>query len=155
MTIKARKNQPVIKNRRAAFRFELLDTFECGMALWGSEVQSLRRGQGSLEEAYAHMKEGEIWLRGMHIAPYEHGQVHSHEPTRARKLLLHKREIDKLGPKLKQRGLTLVPLKVYFNDRGLAKLTLALARGKTHRDKRQDMQKRDAKREMDRAMRRR
>ena len=153
MVKKKPKSPPVIKNRKAAFRFEILDTFECGIALWGSEVQSLRKGLGSLEEAFALLKDGEIWLRGLHIAPYENAHVNAHVPTRTRKLLLHRREIDKIAPKIKQRGLTLVPIKIYFNDRGLAKLTLALAQGKTHRDKRQDLQKRDAKREMDRAMR--
>ena len=155
MAKKERIAAPVARNRKARFRFELLDTFECGIVLHGSEVKSLRAGHGSLEEAFAYVKQGELWLRGMHVSTYEHAHAKSHEALRARKLLVHKREILKLAPKLQQQGLTLVPLEVYFNERGLAKITLALARGKKHRDKRQDLQKRDAKREMDRAMRRR
>ncbi len=155
MAKKARASGPVIQNRRARFRFEILDTIECGIVLAGTEVKSLRAGQGSLEEAFARIQKGELWLRGFHIPPYEHGNVQNHDPTRPRKLLLRKREINKLTPKLVLRGLTLVPLKVYFNERGLAKVSLALARGKTHGDKRQDQKQREAKREIDRTMRRR
>lgn len=155
MPKKEQKNTPVIRNRKARFRFDLLETIECGIVLKGSEVKSLRDGQGSLEEAFARIEGKEIWLCGCHIPPYEHGNVQNHVPTRRRKLLMHAREIAKLGPKLTLRGYTLVPLEVYFNKRGLAKLTLALATGKSHRDKRQDMRKREAKREMDRVMRRR
>ena len=155
MPKKGQKNAPVIRNRKARFRFDLLEKTECGIVLKGTEVKSLRNGQGSLEEAFARIQGGEIWLYGFHIPPYEHGNVYNHEPNRRRKLLMHAREIAKLGPKLNLRGFTLVPLEVYFNERGLAKLTLALATGKSHRDKRQDMHKREAKREMDRAMRRR
>lgn len=155
MAKKAGPSQVAIGNRKANFRFEILDRIECGVVLRGTEVKSLRTGQGSLEESFARIEGGELWLRGFHIPPYEHGNVQNHDPLRPRKLLLHKREIAKLAPKLMVRGLTLVPLKLYFNERGLAKVTLGLAKGKTHGDKRQAMKTRDAKREMDRAMRRR
>lgn len=152
---KAIQSAPTLNNRKASFKFELLDLFECGIVLLGTEVKSLRQGQGSLDEAYALIQGGEIWLRGFHIPPYEHGNVLNHEPTRKRKLLLHAREIKKIKPKLELRGFTLVPIKVYFNDRGLAKVTIAVARGKAHADKRDSLKKRDAKREMERAMRHR
>jgi len=145
---------PSIRNRKAHFRFEILEKIECGLVLQGTEVKSLRDGQASLEEAYARIQDDEIWLIGAHIAPYEHGNVMNHEPTRPRKLLLHRREIRKLLPKVIQRGLTMVPLAIYFNQRGLAKCTVALAQGKAHRDKRDDIRKREQKREMDRVQRR-
>ncbi len=155
MAKKTPRKQPSLQNRKARFRYELLDQFECGVVLLGTEVKSIRAGQGSLEEAFATIDAGEIWLRGFHIPPYDHGNVHNHDPNRRRKLLLHKREINKIEPKLTLRGLTLVPVKVYFNERGLAKVTLALAKGKTHGDKRQDLKTRDAKREMDREIKNR
>ncbi len=155
MAKKAPPRPAAVQNRKARFRYELLDRIECGIVLRGTEVKSIRAGQGSLEEAFATVHDGEVWLRGFHIPTYEYGNVHNHDPNRRRKLLLHKREIIKLAPKLTLRGLTLVPVQVYFNERGIAKVTLALAKGKTHGDKRQDMKTRDAKREMDRAMRRR
>jgi len=154
MAKKTGKIPKTIRNRKARHSFELLDAVECGIVLRGTEVKSLRDGQGSLEEAFARIHDQELWLYGFHIPPYHHGNVHNHEPTRRRKLLMHKREIARLATKLALRGLTLVPLDLYFNNRGIAKLTLALATGKKRRDKRQDLQKRDAKREMDRAMRR-
>lgn len=147
--------RPRIRNRKASFRFELLEKIECGIVLQGTEVKSLRAGLGSLEEAFARVQNGELWLLGFHIPHYEHGNVNNHDPNRPRKLLLHKREIVKLMPKVTQRGQTLVPLAVYFNDRGIAKITIALAKGKTHGDKRQDLKSREAKRDIDRAMRRR
>ncbi len=143
------------RNKKASFKFEWLEKLECGIVLRGTEVKSLRVGQASLEEAYARIEDDELWMIGFHIPPYEHGNVQNHDPTRRRKLLLHRREISRLGQKVVLRGLTLVPLDVHFNERGLAKVTLALARGKTTHDKRQVLQKRDAQREMDRAMRRR
>ncbi len=155
MTNKSHPNRPIIQNRKAKFRYEILDRIECGLVLQGTEVKSLRAGGGSLEEAFACVEGGAVWLRGFHIPPYTHGNVQNHDPLRRRKLLLHKREIGKLAPKVAVRGLTLVPLEVYFNDRGIAKVTLGLARGKAMGDKRQDMKKRDAQREMDRAMKRR
>lgn len=146
---------PVIRNKRASLKFEILEKVECGIALRGTEVKSLRAGHASLEEAHARIKDEEIWLLGFNIPPYSHGNDLNHDPTRPRKLLLRKREIRKLEPKVTLRGQTLVPLKVYFNDRGLCKVTLALARGKTHSDKRETLRAKDQKREMDRAMRKR
>jgi len=155
MAKKAKKDGAVGRNRKARLRFEILETEECGILLTGTEVKSLRNGQCSLDEAFARIFDGEVWLYGCHIPPYQHGNVHNHDPLRRRKLLLHKRQIEKLVPKVREKGQTLVPLEVYFNDRGLAKVTLALAGGKTQRDKRQDIQKREAQREIDRALRRR
>ena len=146
---------PRIQHKKALHRFEVLEKLSCGIALQGTEVKSLREGQGSLDEAYARIERGEVWLIGFHIGPYSHGRTQAHVPKRTRKLLLQRREIKKWEPKVTQRGLTLVPLEVYFNERGLAKVILALARGKTHRDKREDLKKAEHKREMDRAMRRR
>lgn len=149
------QDQPAgIRNKKATHKFEILEKVECGVVLRGTEVKSLRMGSASLDEAYARVDGEEIWLIGFNIPPYKHGNLMNHEPTRPRKLLLHKREIRKLLPKVVQRGQTLVPLRVYFNERGLCKVTLALARGKTHGDRREDLRKKDQKREMDRAMRR-
>ncbi len=144
-----------VRNKKAQYRFEVLERLECGLVLVGTEVKSLREGQASLDEAFARIKDGQVWLYGLHIAPYSHGNVHNHEPLRPRKLLLHRREINRLGPKLAQKGLTLVPLQVYFSTRGLAKVELAVARGKATHDKREDLKKREHKREIDRALRRR
>jgi SsrA-binding protein len=154
MTKSPDRQPPVIRNKKAHHKFHVLEKFECGMVLTGTEVKSLRAGRVSLEEAYARVRGDEVWLVGCHIAPYEHGNVMNHEPLRPRKLLLHRREIRKVIPKITQRGLTLVPLRIYFTGRGLAKCSLALASGKAHRDKRQDIKTREQKREMDRAMRR-
>jgi SsrA-binding protein len=152
---KDQQKTAAIRNKKAIFRFELLEQFECGIVLTGAEVKSIRSGQGSLEEAFATIEGGEVWLRGLHIPQYENDAMAQHEPIRRRKLLLHNREIRKIAPKLTLKGLTLAPLKIYFNERGIAKVTIALARGKSHQDKRQDIAKREAKREMDRAVRRR
>ena len=152
---KSTPSPPHIRNKKARLRYQILETLECGLVLLGTEVKSLRQGRASLDEAFARITNGEIWLHGFHISPYEHGNVHNHDPLRPRKLLLHNRQIAKLQPKVLQRGLTLIPLNVYFSPRGLAKVELALVQGKTHRDKRQDLRKRDDKREMDRALRRR
>ncbi len=149
------KSTPTVRNKKARFQFELIEDFECGIILTGTEVKSLRNGGCSLDEAYAKHKNGEIWLVGCNIPPYSHGNNVNHSPTRARKLLLHKKQIAKIAPQLTLQGLTLVPVDIHFNKRGLAKVTLALARGKKMADKRQALKKKDAKRDMDRAMRRR
>lgn len=148
------KEMPQIRNKRARHRFEVLQTAECGLLLVGSEVKSLRAGQASLEEAFARIRGHEVWLLGMHIPPYAHAGLKGHEPTRPRKLLLHRREIEKWTAKVTQQGLTLVPLAVYFNARGLAKVELALVRGKRQHDKRQDLKKREHQREISRVVRR-
>ena len=146
---------PVLKNKKARYNFELLDRMEAGIALTGSEVKSLRDGKASLDEAFAVIRDGEVFLRDCNISPYPMAGYAQHKPTRERKLLLHRREIKKWSGQVIQRGLTLVPLKLYFSDRGMVKVLLALARGKTHGDKRGDLKKRQHQREMDRAMKRR
>jgi len=123
------------------------------LVLCGTEVKSLRAHACKIDEAYARIRDGELWLLGCHISPYSHGHGSNHDPVRPRKLLLHQREVAKIKAKIELDGLTLVPLKMYFNERGLAKISVALARGKKLADKRQDHQTRDHKREMDRALR--
>lgn len=145
----------VCRNRKAGFRYEIIEKFECGLVLVGSEVKSLRARTASIEEAYARIDNGELWLVGAHIPPYSHATAFNHDPTGKRKLLVHSREIRKLTPKVEQKGLTLVPLLVYFNERGKAKVQVALCRGKSTSDKRETIKKREAKREMDREARRR
>ena len=144
----------VATNRRAKFDYQIVDTFEAGMVLLGSEVKSLREGKASINEAYASEREGELWLEQMNIPPYTFARDGGHEPTRPRKLLLHKREITKIGEKMREQDLQVVPTKVYFLN-GKAKIELALGKGKRTIDKRQSIKKREQKREMDRALRRR
>ena len=146
---------PRIVNKKVRYDFELLEQVEAGIALTGSEVKSLRDGQASLSEAYALIREGELFLIGCNISPYPMAGYAQHKPTRERKLLLHRREIHKWLKRVTERGLTIVPVEIYFNERGLVKVRLALARGKTHADKRQDIKQRDDRRDMDRALRRR
>jgi len=148
-------NDTICTNRKAGFRFEILEKLECGVVLVGSEVKSLRDHNASIEEAYVRIDGDELWLISSHIAPYTFANTQNHEPLRKRKLLVRKHEIRKLRPRVEQKGLTLIPMRIFFNPRGLAKVTIALARGKTIGDKRQTMKARDDKREMDRAMRRR
>lgn len=155
MARKRAQDHSICRNRRATHRFEILEQIECGIALQGTEVKSLREGAASLEEAYARIERDEVWLIGCHIGPYTHGHTRIHESLRRRKLLLHARQIRKLKPMLDRRGLTLVPLRLYFNDRGIAKLVLALAQGKKVSDKRQALKQREHQRDMERATRRR
>lgn len=147
-------NQTVAENRRAKFDYFLEEFFEAGIMLTGTEVKSLRHGQCSLSESYVIVKAGDIWLTGSYIAPY--GTVGSHlqhDARRFRKLLLHKREVAKLSAATKQKGFTIVPVKLYFNARGLAKVTIALAKGKAEHDKRQTMKERDWNRDKARVLR--
>jgi SsrA-binding protein len=144
----------VASNRRARHDYAILETFETGIALTGNEVKSLRGGRASLAEAYARVRDGEVWLEGMHIPPYEAGDKRSHLPVRPRKLLLHRREISKLTDAQQQDRLALVPLRVYFTH-GLAKVELALARGRRTHEKRQAIAKREHEREMRREVGRR
>jgi SsrA-binding protein len=144
----------VASNRKARHDYAITDTFEAGMALTGTEVKSLRMGRASLVDAFGHESNGEIFLHGMHIPEYTQGTWTNHEPRRVRKLLLKRIEIQRLIGKLKESGLTLVPLSVYFQD-GWAKVELGLAKGKKSYDKRQDLANRDAQREITRAMGRR
>ncbi|TMK31310.1 MAG: SsrA-binding protein SmpB [Actinobacteria bacterium] len=144
----------VASNRRALHDYEILERFEAGIVLTGSEVKSLRGGRGSLSEAYGRVQGSEVWLEGMHIPPYEQGEKRGYDPVRRRKLLLHRNEIERLIGKTQERGLTLVPLRVYFSH-GLAKLEVGLGRGKRQFEKRQATLEREHRREMDRAARRR
>jgi SsrA-binding protein len=141
----------IAENRRARHDYQLLERFEAGLVLTGTEVKSLRDGRATLAQAWADIREGEAWLQGAEIAIYEQGNRANHDPTRARKLLLHRREIDRLYDQVREKGLTLVPTKLYFKD-GRVKIELALARGKDVRDKRRAVQDREAQRDIDRAM---
>ncbi len=152
---KEHDNQRVIsENRRARHQYHILETLECGIALVGSEVKTLRAGRVSLEEAYARVKDGEVWLVGCEIPEYPQASRFNHPPRRPRKLLLHRREIKRFACRAFERGLTLVPLKLYFKS-GRAKVLLGLCRGKQLHDKREAMKKAQAQREIQRAMRRR
>ena len=139
----------VATNRRAGHKFELIEKFEAGIALRGSEVKSLRNGKAQMSDAYAAVDRGEVWLRGLHIPPYEPASRENHEPERPRKLLLHRAEIERLVGKTAERGLTLVPTRIYFKG-PRAKVELALARGKEGRDRRREIAERDVRREVER-----
>jgi SsrA-binding protein len=141
----------IAENRKARHDYHLVERHEAGVELTGTEVKSLRLGQADLQRAYADVRGAEIWLIGSHIAPYEQGTHANHEPDRDRKLLLHRREIDSLTGKVRERGFTLVPTRLYWKN-GRAKVEIALARGKEAHDKRRDIAKRDAQREMERAL---
>jgi SsrA-binding protein len=143
--------KPIAENRRARHDYQLLERIEAGLVLTGTEVKSLREGRVVLAQAYADIRDGEAWLHGASIAEYAQGNVANHDPDRPRKLLLHRRELDALLGKTRERGLTLVPTRLYFKD-GRVKVELALARGKERGDKRADLKARDARREMDRAL---
>jgi SsrA-binding protein len=143
----------VATNRRARRNYSIVDVFEAGLVLVGSEVKSLRDGKMELKDSYGDIRRGEAWLVGAHISPYDFAHEGGHEPERDRKLLLHRREIDRIAGQLAEKGLTLVPLQVYFKD-GKAKIEVALAKGKTTFDKRQTLREREHKREMERAVRR-
>jgi SsrA-binding protein len=143
----------ITENRKARHKFEVLDTLECGLALAGSEVKSLRAGHISLEEAYGRVREGEIWLIGCDIPEYPQATIWNHEPKRPRKMLIHRREMRKFANQAHEKGLTLVPLKLYFNERGVAKVLLGLCRGKQLHDKREAMKKADSQRDLARMMR--
>ena len=142
----------VAKNRRARHDYFIEDMWEAGLVLLGTEVKSLRQGKGSITEAYVRLEGGEAWLVGATIQPWSHGNRQNHEPTRRRKLLLHRREIERLIGKIQQQGYTLVPMELYFSQ-GKAKLEIGLGKGKKHYDKREDTKERDARRDMDRAKR--
>jgi SsrA-binding protein len=143
--------ETICRNRRASHDYEIHDTLECGIVLVGTEVKSLRAGHASLDEAYARIDDGELWLHGAEIPEYLFGNRLNHKPKRSRKLLLHRREIDKFAGKASEKGFTLVPLRLYFRG-GNAKVEVAVARGRQTHDKRESMKKNEAKRDMDRAM---
>lgn len=144
----------VATNRRARRDYQILETYECGIVLTGDEIKSLRGGRVSLAESFARVRDGEVWLEGMHVPPYESGDQRRHLPQRPRKLLLHRKQIARLVSAQQQDRLTLVPMRVYLTH-GLAKLELGVGRGKRHHEKRQEIAKRDARREMERALGRR
>jgi SsrA-binding protein len=141
----------IAENRRARYEYQLLERVETGVVLTGTEVKSLRDGRASLAQAYAEVRDGELWLVGLHVSPYEQGTSGAHDPDRPRKLLAHRREIDSLYGKVREKGLTLVPTRMYFRD-GRVKVELAVARGKELRDKRRDLAKREADRQIERAL---
>ena len=147
------KKKVVAENRRARFDYHIDETLEAGIALTGTEVKSLRFGEGSIGESYAEVKNGEVWLVNSNVPEFSHGNRFNHEPKRPRKLLLHRREVDRLQGADERKGMTLVPLSVYFNSRGRAKVELALAKGKNVADKRATIKERDWKRDQQRIMR--
>ena len=144
----------IATNRRARFDYELTDSYEAGLQLLGSEVKSLRAGKANLGDAYGFVRRNEVWVAGMHIAPYDFAHEGGHDPTRERKLLLHRHEIERIASGLAEKGLTLIPTRLYFKH-GKAKIEIALAKGKARYDKRETIKRRQADREMDRAMRHR
>jgi len=147
--MKSSSRKVIVQNRKARHDYHILETFETGISLQGTEVKSLRDGRANLKDAYAAVRDNEVWLHGVHISPYSHGNINNHDPERDRKLLLHRQEIRRLIGKTKETGLTLIPLQLYFT-RGKVKVQLALAKGKKQYDKRQAIAKRDADREMKR-----
>jgi len=148
--VKEKGRKVIAQNRRARHDYSVIEEFEAGVALMGTEVKSLRLGRASIVDAFATVDDGEVWLRGLHIPEYTHGSWTNHEPRRTRKLLLHKWEIERLIGKIREGGLTLVPMSLYFSD-GKVKCELALAKGKKSYDKRQDLAKKDAERDIQRA----
>ena len=139
-----------IKNRSAYHEFFIDNKYEAGIVLLGTEVKSMREGKVSFNDSYCIVHKGELWLKSLHIAEYAHGNINNHDPLRDRKLLLKKREINKIESKLKERGYTLIPLRIYFNEKGLAKAELGLAKGKKLHDKRESIKQKDVEREMKR-----
>jgi len=145
-------NQVNIKNKRASFEYEFLETFTAGIQLTGTEIKSIRTGKASIIEGYCFLKDGELFIKNMYIAEYDKGTYNNHDPKRDRKLLLNRSELDKLSKKKKDVGLTIIPLKVFISKNGFAKMDIALAKGKKLHDKREDLKGKDAQRDMDRAM---
>jgi len=137
-----------IKNRKASFDYHFIDKYIAGLVLTGTEIKSIRQSKVTLGDAFCFLKDGELWVKQMHISPYENGTHYNHEPTRERKLLLNKKELRKIEKKLNDKGLTVVPTRLFINDRGFAKLEVAIAKGKKLYDKRESMKERDTKREM-------
>ena len=150
--MKQKQSRDIARNKRAFHDYEILETFEAGIELTGTEVRSLRDNNCQLTDAFALVRNGEVWLNNVHISPFAQGNINNPDPDRKRKLLLHKKQIRYLDAKVAEKGLAIVPLKMYFNENGLVKVELALARGKKLYDKRASMKERDVKREIDRAM---
>lgn len=145
-----KNHTPVIVNRKAEHEFFLLDRFQAGIVLTGTEVKSIRRGKAQLTDAYCFFQGGELWVRNLHISPYDQGSVYNHEPRRNRKLLLTARELRKLRNRMEEKGMTIVPTKIYFNERNFCKLEIALSRGRKSYDKRDRIKERDVKRDLER-----
>lgn len=145
-------SQTVAVNRKARHNYLITDTFEAGLVLTGTEIKSIRAGKANLADAYARVEKGEAWLIGVHIAPYDAGNRYNHEPKRERKLLLHRSQIDELMGRAAAKGLTIVPLRLYINDRGRAKVELGLARGKQLHDRQRSITERDSRRDMEREL---
>lgn len=142
-----------IRNKRATFEYEIIDRYVAGIVLRGSEIKSVRDGRASINEAYCMFKDGELWVKSLNISEYKQASVWQHEPLRMRKLLLSKKELGKLLAKVKERGYTIIPLKLFLNERSYAKLEIALARGKKTHDKRNSIKAKDEKRDLDRSLR--
>ncbi len=154
MSMTEERQHVVTTNRRARFEYHIEESYEAGLALTGTEVKALRAGRASIQEAFARVEQGEVWLYHMHIPPYDAGSTSNHDPLRRRKLLLHRAEIRKLYGKVQQKGYTLIPLRLYFR-RGIAKVELGVARGKKSYDKRDAIARRDAERQIAKAVRQR
>jgi len=145
-------NKINIKNKKATFDYELIERFVAGIVLGGTEIKSIRGGRASLVDTYCYFVGGELWVKGINIAEYFYATYNNHQPTRERKLLLHKKELNKLERKTKESGLTIIPIRLFVNDRGLAKLEISLAKGKKQFDKRETLKQKDSSRELDRVM---
>ena len=145
------KGNAIAQNKKASHDYFIEDTIEAGLVLSGTEIKSIRKGKAQLKDSYVQIRDGEAWISNMHVSPYEQGNIFNHDPIRTRKSLLHKKQIQQLNYDVKRDGYTIVPLKIYIKD-GYAKLLIGLGRGKKNYDKRQDLKKKDAKRDIDRAM---
>ncbi|MBS2100241.1 SsrA-binding protein SmpB [Carboxylicivirga linearis] len=143
-------NRINIRNKRSTFDYELIERFSAGIQLAGTEIKSIRMGKASLVDSYCYFVNGELWLKGMRVSEYFYGTYNNHQPERERKLLLNKKELQKLERKTKESGLTIIPVRLFLNDRGFAKIEIALAKGKKQHDKRETLKQKDASREMDR-----
>jgi SsrA-binding protein len=143
----------ISQNSKARYEYLIIESYECGIVLTGTEIKSIRAGRVNFKDSYASIEKGELWLYSLHIAPYENGSYYNHKPERDRKLLMTKREIIRLNSKVREKGLTIVPLSIYLKNNRWAKLEIALAKGKTAHDKREDIAERDAKRSISRSMR--
>jgi len=151
--MKNKKNNIIIKNKKASFEYEFLDKYIAGIQLFGTEIKSIREGKANIADAYCFFRNHELWIQNMHISEYWWGTCNNHDPKRERKLLLSRKELNKLERKTQDVGLTIIAIKMFINDRGLAKLEIALSRGKKKYDKREDIKQRDTKRELDRMRR--
>ena len=147
------REQIIIKNKKASFEYSFLVSFTAGIMLTGTEVKAIREGKATLSDSFCILANGDLWVKNMHISEYKQGSYNNHEPKRLRKLLLNKSEIAKIQSKLKEKGVTIIPIQLFFNERGLAKLEISLARGKKTFDKREDIKKKDQQREIARVIR--